>query len=389
MTVDHTLIVPVHNGSTFIHLFWHSLLPNTLDQSEIIVVDDGSREDIQRLVPRLPAALKPRVLRNDAAQGYAKAVNLALASARGEYIYLLNTDLILGSGALALLYKYLRSDSRIGIVGAKLLYPQTGKIQHFGLAFSPTRKFHIFTHMDPGHPLVSVPCEFQAVTFALCGIKRALVAEIGYLDGKYCNGCEDIDFCLLAGEHGYRNVVPPEVVSYHWESLSGDGARHVATLENEARFWSRWSGKIKIDIGSYVGRSLSFFLDAHPQLRALDFTVVNFSPGNDFEYIMDAMEPLFAHYDEFAIWDYSRASRNNGQIWLAMALPFDAVRAPRPFIFVVPEYPLLIGNHYWLSSRQQFCSHDVIVDHYGNVMRATEPIFLAHAARQKGPMDAS
>jgi GT2 family glycosyltransferase len=387
--VEHTLIVPVHNGSEFIHLFWHSLLPNTLDRSEIIVVDDGSREDIQRLVPRLPATLKPRFLRNDQAQGYAKAVNLALACARGEYIYLLNTDLILGHGALALLYKYLRSDSRIGVVGAKLLYPQTGKIQHFGLAFSPTRKFHIFTHMDPDHPLVSLPREFQAVTFALCGLRRSLITEIGCLDGRYCNGCEDIDFCLLAKEHGYRNLVPSEVVSYHWESLSGDGARHVATHENEARFWSKWSGKIRVDIGSFVGQSLSFFLNAYPQLSALDFTVVNFSPGGDFAHVIAAMEPLFARYGDFSIWDYSRVSRNNGQIWLAMALPFDAIRAPRPFIFVVPEYPLLFGNHYWFTSRRRFCSHDVIVDHYGNVMLAAEPVFWANAARQKGPMDAS
>lgn len=389
MTADHTLIVPVHNGSEFIHLFWHSLLPNTLDHTEIIVVDDGSREDIQRLVPHLPSSLSLRILRNDTPQGYARAVNRGLASARGEYIYLLNTDLILGQGALALIHDYLRSDHRIGVVGAKLLYPQTGRIQHFGLAFTPTRKFHIFTHMAPDHPLVSTPCEFQAVTFALCGIRRALVDEVGYLDADYCNGSEDIDFCLRVRQHGYQNLVPPEVVSYHWESLSGDSARHIVTLENEARFWGRWSSKIETDIGLFVGRSLECFLDVRPDLRAMDFTVVNLSPGRDFEHVMAAMETTFPRFREFPLWDYSRVARHHGQIWLAMTLPFDVVRNPRPFLLVVHEYPQLLGNHYWFASRRQFCLDDLIVDHYGNVLPATDPVFLASPARQKGSMDAS
>lgn len=389
MTVRHTLVVPVHNGSEFIHLFWHSLLPNVLKYTELLIVDDGSREEITRLVPQLPAALHARILRNDQPLGYARAVNRALAEARGTYVYLLNTDLILGHGAIELLHTTLEADAEVGVAGAKLLYPQTGKIQHFGLAFTPTRKFHIFTHMDPSDPMVSVRREFQAVTFALCAFRRALVDEVGYLDGDFCNGSEDIDYSLRIMKRGYRNVVPPEVVSFHWESLSGDGARHVSTLENEARFWGRWASQIHADITTFLADSLRAFLKKRPRYRSRTFTVINLSSGNDVQYVRAALASAFPDYPTFPEWDYSRPSRHQGSVWLPMTLPFDAIRNPHPYIFVVHEYPELLQNHYWFLQRRQYGIDDLVVDHYGNVLAAADPLFLSHAARQKSPMDVS
>jgi GT2 family glycosyltransferase len=389
MTVEHTLVVPIHNGAEFIHLFWHSLLPNLLPNSELLLIDDGSNEDIRQLVPTFPATVDSRVFRNDTPQGYARAVNRALATARGTYIYLLNTDLILGDGALALMHAYLEKDARVGVVGAKLLYPQTGKIQHVGLAFSPTRKLHIFTHMHPDHVLVNVLREVQAVTFALCGMRRQLLDEIGPLDSEYCNGSEDIDLSLRARTRGYRNIVPCEVASFHWESLSGDDARHATTAENEARFWGRWASSIETDIGSYIGESSRVFFASHPQLREARYTVVNFTPGGDVQYLLAAFLSELPHHAEFAFWDYARVPHHRGQIWLAMALPFDAIRSPRPFVFIVHEYPQLLQNNYWFAQRRRFCADDIVVDHYGNIVRVNDPAFSSGAVRQKSAMDVS
>lgn len=388
MNISNSLIIPVHNGSEFIHLFWESLIPNIMDKTEVIVVDDGSKEDINRLVPKMPDNINLRILRNELPQGYSKAVNRGLSEARGKYLYLLNTDLILSQHALELIHSYLKKDSRIGVVGAKLLYPQSGKIQHFGLAFTETRKFHIFTHMDPGHPLVCKPSEFQAVTFALCGFRRQLLQEIGYLDSSYCNGCEDIDFSLRAKKSGYRLIVPSEVTSYHWESLSGE-SRHVATLENEARFWGNWAKDIKPDIDYFIDKSLNFFLQGNSQYKTMDFTIVNLSSGNDFYHLLSVIESNFKYYQDFDFWDYSRPVRRNDNLWLAMTLPIDTIRNPKPFLFIVHEYPQLLQNHYWFTMRRQFCEKDLIIDHYGNILASTEPIFTSLPSRQKNLMDVS
>jgi len=389
VTVEHTVVVPIHNGSEFIHLFWHSLLPNLLPNSELLLVDDGSREDIRQLVPPFPADVEARVFRNDTPQGYARAVNRALSAARGTYVYLLNTDLILGNGALALIHGCLEKDAGIGVVGAKLLYPQTGKIQHVGLAFTPTRKLHIFTHMNPDHVLVNVAREVQAVTFALCGMRRQLLDETGPLDSEYCNGSEDIDLSLRARRKGYRNVVPCEVASFHWESLSGDDARHATTSENEARFWGRWGSSIENDLGVYIGESARVFFTSYPQLRDARYTVVNFTPGADVHHVLAALQSELPHRAEFAFWDYSRVARHRGQLWLAMALPFDAIRSPRAFMFIVHEYPQLLQNSYWFAQRRRFCADDIVIDHYGNIIRVNDAAFSSGAVRQKSVMDVS
>jgi hypothetical protein len=190
-------------------------------------------------------------------------------------------------------------------------------------------------------------------------------------------------------KRGYRNVVPPEVASFHWESLSGEGARHVSTLENEARFWGRWATQIHADISTFLTESLRSFLKKRPRYRSRTFTVVNLSSGNDVQYVRAALASVFRDYDGFREWDYSRPSRHQGSVWLPMTLPFDAIRNPQPYIFVVHEYPELLQNHYWFLQRRQYGMDDLVVDHYGNVLAAANPLFLSHAARQKTPMDVS
>jgi GT2 family glycosyltransferase len=388
MSIRHSLIIPIHNGSHFIHLFWASLISNLAGATEIIVVDDGSTESLDRLVPKLPDAVNLTILRNDQAHGYSAAVNRGLRQAQGEYLYLLNTDLILANGALELIHDYLKRDRQIGVVGAKLLYPQTGRIQHFGVAFSNTRKFHSYTHMSPEHPLVSELGEFQAVTFALCGFRREILDQVGYLDERYCNGCEDIDFSLRVYKMGYRLVVPPEIASYHWESLSGD-ARHVLALENEVRFWRTWANEIAADIEVFVGRGLSHFLHQAPDLRDRDFTVVNLSTGNDHLHIRAVIKAQFHRSDSFDFWDYPRAKRLDNSICLPMTLPADAVRNPKPFIFIVQEYPQLMQNNYWFEQRKRFGTDDLIIDHYGNVELTSGAVSASLPARQKALLDVS
>jgi GT2 family glycosyltransferase len=388
MSIRHSVIVPIHNGSHFIHLFWASLIPNLGPDTEVIIVDDGSTESIDLLVPKLPPGLNNTLLSNERAQGYSSAVNRGLQRAQGEYLYLLNTDLILGNGSLELIHHYLQCDQRIGIVGAKLLYPQTGRIQHFGVAFSKTRKFHPYTHMSADHPLVSTPTEFQAVTFALCGFRRKILDQIGWLDTLYCNGCEDIDFSLRVYKAGYRLIVPSEIASYHWESLSGE-ARHLMTLENEARFWGKWANEIVPDIEVIVSSGLVHFLTQAPALRDHDYTVVNLSTGNDHHHIRAVINEHFPRSHNFDYWDYPRAKRMDNSIWLPMTLPFDAIRNPKPFLFIVQEYPQLMQNDYWFSQRKRFSSDDLIIDHYGNVEMTAGPVSISQPARQKAVLDVS
>lgn len=84
-----SVIVPVYNGARFLRRAIDSILAQHYPSLEIIVVDDGSTEDIAAAVSALPADV--RFFRQDNA-GPAAARNRGIRDASGEFIAFLDVD---------------------------------------------------------------------------------------------------------------------------------------------------------------------------------------------------------------------------------------------------------------------------------------------------------
>jgi GT2 family glycosyltransferase len=365
-----SVIVPIYNGISFLPFFWESLLPNVSSGTEIIIIDDGSDENIQDTIPKFEDGVNIRVFRNETRKGYAYAVNVGLEKAIGDYIFLLNCDLILEKNSLAALKRQVDSGRSVGIVGAKLLYPQTGSLQHFGLAFSETRKFHVFTNCAANHPLVSEIREVQAVTFALCCFSRQVLNDLGFLNTSYHNGSEDIDYSLRAVKSGYKNFVVPGAIAYHWESQSGL-IRHISTPDNEARFWRDWGKEIEIDFLEYFEESIDLFVKEEINLLQAASTVIDLSKSIESVKLTELLQKKKTT-PKMQIFDFTQSSNPNYYIWLPVVLPLDMVRNPGSHIFVVDEFPQLLQNQYWFSIRENFSKCDFIIDLYGNIVRTDQ-----------------
>lgn len=82
--------MPVHNGARYIRAALESAIQQTLSPTEILVVDDASNDD----TPEILAGFgdRVRVLRQARAGGPARARNLAVNQACGEYIAFLDAD---------------------------------------------------------------------------------------------------------------------------------------------------------------------------------------------------------------------------------------------------------------------------------------------------------
>ena len=77
-----------------------------------------------------------RILRNEKNMGFASTCNVGASSARGEYVVFLNDDTSVTAGWLDELLKLIETDPRVGVVGPKLLYPNSNLIQHCGTVFN-------------------------------------------------------------------------------------------------------------------------------------------------------------------------------------------------------------------------------------------------------------
>jgi hypothetical protein len=93
-----SVIIPVFNRADLVCEAIGSALAQTHPAVEVIVVDDGSSDD---LVARLKAFGDRILLLRQPRQGVAQARNLGLAIARGDYINFLDSDDLLDPGWLA------------------------------------------------------------------------------------------------------------------------------------------------------------------------------------------------------------------------------------------------------------------------------------------------
>ncbi len=201
-----SFVIPLYNCLSLTQAMVASLqttLPADLTH-EIILVDDGSTDGTREWLATLPAPF--RIVLNERNLGYAVANNRGAAVARGEYLALLNNDLVLAPGWLEPMLAAHRSlGDRAGLIGNVQRDFRTGKIDHAGISINLKGK--------PEH-LRGVPAGFSkffttvyrvdALTGACALLTRVLWEKLGGFDEGYVNGCEDVDLCFRA--HAARRI---------------------------------------------------------------------------------------------------------------------------------------------------------------------------------------
>jgi glycosyltransferase involved in cell wall biosynthesis len=129
-----SVVIPVFNRSQLLKKTLYAFSQQTLscDQFEIIVVDDGSTEDLRTLVNRVKAKteLNLKYLRQESA-GPAVARTLGATSAKCSYIALIDSDMIPSKGWLERGLYRLRLSGKIGAVEGKTVIPDKEKITPF------------------------------------------------------------------------------------------------------------------------------------------------------------------------------------------------------------------------------------------------------------------
>lgn len=242
-----SIVVPCWNRVEWTLQLLKSIQATTPDGTyELIIVDNGST-DATAAAKSVPD-VGVKVVRNDTNRGFAVACNQGAEAANGETLVFVNNDVIVKPGWLAPLLDGLRRP-RVGVVGSKLLFPD-GTIQHAGviLLHDPDGQGyldgnHLLYRQIAEHPMANRSRELRAVTAALMAVRRELFADLGGFDEGYLNGNEDVDFCLRAGEAGWRVLYEARSVAVHHESASGP-ERFKATTANRARLTMRWANRV-------------------------------------------------------------------------------------------------------------------------------------------------
>ena len=194
---------------------------------EIIVIDNGTKDgEVLALYERHASERAAfRAVVDEEPFNFSRAINKGLARAQGEMILLLNNDIeILEPGWLkemASCFAY----PDVGVVGAKLLYPDR-TLQHAGVivGYGGLAGHWFLEHSEnfPG-PMgrLWVRQSLSAVTGACLLVSREALRRVGPLDEtRFAIAYNDIDLCLRALAAGYRIVWTPFATLVHHESAS-------------------------------------------------------------------------------------------------------------------------------------------------------------------------
>jgi GT2 family glycosyltransferase len=196
------------------------------------------------------------LLRFDQPFNFSAISNFGVGRARGEVVCLLNNDTeIISPNWLEEMVGHL-IQNRVGVVGAKLFYPD-GRVQHAGDAVGPggcaDHMHSMIAHDDPGYCNRAVVAQdLSAVTGACLLTWKYLYQELGGLDEKNLKiAFNDVDYCLRVREAGHRVVWTPHAELYHHESGSrgrdeSEEARNLTRREAD-RMRARWRHAMRHD----------------------------------------------------------------------------------------------------------------------------------------------
>ena len=95
-----SVIMPAYQTAPYVEEAVRSILDQTLRELELICVDDGSADETPEILLRLAREDRRIVLLRQENRGVSAARNLALSHARGDWIYMMDSDDTLQRGAL-------------------------------------------------------------------------------------------------------------------------------------------------------------------------------------------------------------------------------------------------------------------------------------------------
>ncbi|MFN3781367.1 MAG: glycosyltransferase family 2 protein, partial [Candidatus Kapaibacteriota bacterium] len=228
-----SIIIPVFNKVELTKQCIQSILENTPEFKELqlIIVDNASTDGTKEYLAQIAQNYKNMyVITNSRNLGFARACNQGISATHSKYIVLLNNDTFVTEGWLTNLIQEAESSDDIGIVGSRLLYPNSTLIQHIGVKFVKLIDYiayHYAKLRDLKYtPEAFISKDYNCVTFACVLIKKEVFKQIGLLDDEYVNSYEDVDFCIRAREAGYRIRYCANSVIYYCESTSPGRFEH-------------------------------------------------------------------------------------------------------------------------------------------------------------------
>jgi len=255
-----SVVIPAWNEGTGVIKTIESALHNGYENVEVIVVNDGSTDDSDRLIKQYQKKLAPElksrlhyIYKENGGKG--KALNAGVSKASGEIILTVDADSVLKEGSLSNLTKYFMDDEIMAVVGNVEVANA-----HTLIGLAQQMEYFFGFYNKRAHALFGAEYIFGG---ACAAFRSSVFEKIGLFDTE--NKTEDIEMSMRTKYHGMKATYGEDVVCYT------EGASDLAGLIAQRTRWK----KGRLDTFKKY-RSLFFSTEDHHN-AFLSFFVLPFS----------------------------------------------------------------------------------------------------------------
>ena len=241
---------------------------------EVILADDGSTDETTQVTQYFKNLV---VIRDNTNRRFVHNCNHAAKHAKGEFLFFLNNDTKCCLHAIDLLIEAMLANSKIGIVGSKLVYPD-GKLQECGgIIWADGSGANYGRNQPRDLPGYLHARQVDYVSGAALMVRKRLWDEFGGFDGRYSPAYyEDADLAMTARFAGYQVWVEPRSTVIHYEGVS-NGTDTTSGLKahqitNRQVFLEKWRATLALQ---HYQPSASTWLAAERPLGKICILVVD------------------------------------------------------------------------------------------------------------------
>lgn len=255
-----------YNGKRFLKDCPQSLREQSYPNYEVVLVDNASSDgSVQFVKENFPEVA---IIQNKEPLGFARGNNVGMQHALSKgakYVALLNNDTVVESNWLEELVKGIESEPNVAFCSSKILWIKDPRFLQghadyrdiFGYPVAlRTERFH-------GSEVFEVFCVPGVSTL----VKSEVIRTIGYYDSKlWPGGPEDLDWGWRARLAGYKSVVNPKSVVYHY---GGTEPPPTTAWTVEKRSWAE-RNTLRILIKNYSATTLIWLLPLYFSLLGME-----------------------------------------------------------------------------------------------------------------------
>lgn len=212
-----SIITPVYNGALFLDRSIKSVLAQTYQHWELILIDDSSDDNSVEVIKKYETDDRIKLLKNDSNLGIPATRNIGIRQSKGEYVALLDQDDEWTPDKLETQVEILdKSDETFGLCYSNVKFQSEERV-----LFEQRNEIESLDSIDKNFELMLFK---NLITSSTALIKKTALEDVGMFDESILWGGDDYDLWLRIAQK-YKLAYADKILCVRFEhdkNYSGD-----------------------------------------------------------------------------------------------------------------------------------------------------------------------